>query len=74
PNGVEPAPRKRKGIRIKTYDGVPGVQEFLRLSRAIEAAKLKVPILAVYRLADAARAHRRVKKGHILGKIVLRIR
>jgi NADPH2:quinone reductase len=74
PNGVEPAPRKRKGIRVRTYDAKAGVREFRELGRAIEASKLKVPILAAYRLADAARAHERVKKGHILGKIVLRIR
>jgi NADPH:quinone reductase len=74
PNGVEPAPRKRKGIRVRTYDGTAGVRQFRELGRAIEASKLKVPILAAYRLADAARAHERIKKGHILGKIVLRIR
>jgi NADPH:quinone reductase-like Zn-dependent oxidoreductase len=74
PNGVEPAPRKRKGIRVRTYDGTAGVRQFRELGRAIEASKLKVPILAADRLADAARAHERIKKGHILGKIVLRIR
>ena len=74
PNGVEPAPRKRKGMRVRTYDGKGGVRQFRELGRAIEASKLKVPILAAYRLADAARAHERIKKGHILGKIVLRIR
>jgi NADPH:quinone reductase-like Zn-dependent oxidoreductase len=74
PNGVEPAPRKRKRIRVRTYDGTAGVRQFRELGRAIEASKLKVPILAAYRLADAARAHERLRKGRILGKIVLRIR
>jgi NADPH:quinone reductase-like Zn-dependent oxidoreductase len=74
PNGVESAPRKRKGIRIRTYDGKAGVRQFEQLRRAIEGSKLKVPILAAYRLRDAARAHERIKKGRILGKIVLRIR
>jgi len=73
PNGVE-TPSKRKGIRVRTYDGKPGVRQFQRLRRAIEASKLKVPILARYRLADAARAQERVRKGRILGKIVLRVR
>jgi NADPH:quinone reductase len=73
PNGVE-APRKRKGIRVRTYDGKPGVRQFQRLRRAIEASKLKVPILASYGLAHAARAQERVRKGRILGKIVLRVR
>jgi len=74
PNGIEPAPRKRKGIRMKAYDAAVGVRELERFNRAVEAARLQVPIAAAYRLADAAKAHRRVEKGHVLGKIVLRIR
>jgi NADPH:quinone reductase-like Zn-dependent oxidoreductase len=74
PNGVEPAPRKRRGIRVKSYDAMPGVREFERLGRAIEASRLKVPIAAAYPLARAAAAHQRLAKGHVLGKIVLRIR
>jgi NADPH:quinone reductase len=74
PNGVEPAPRKRRGLSVKSYDAVAGVREFERLGRAIEAARLKVPITAAYPLDQAAKAHQRLAKGHVLGKIVLRIR
>lgn len=74
PNGVEPAPRKRSGIKVIAYNAVPGVREFQRLNRAVEAAKLKVPIAAVFPLAQAANAHQRLGAGHVLGKIVLRIR
>jgi NADPH2:quinone reductase len=74
PNGVEPAPRKRRGLSVKSYDATPGVREFERLGRAIEAARLRVPIAASYPLHQAARAHQRLAKGHVLGKIVLRIR
>jgi NADPH:quinone reductase-like Zn-dependent oxidoreductase len=74
PNGVEPEPRKRRGIRIESYDGTPGVREFERLGRAIEEAKLKVPIAASFPLEEAAQAHRRLAAGHVLGKIVLRVR
>ena len=74
PNGVEPAPRKRSGIKVIAYDGVPGVSEFRRLNRAVEAARLKVPIAATYALADAAKAHKRLAAGHVLGKIALRVR
>jgi NADPH:quinone reductase-like Zn-dependent oxidoreductase len=74
PNGVEPAPRKRRGIKILAYDGTPGVREFERLGRAIEKAQLKVPIAASYSLARAAAAHQRLVNGHVLGKIVLRVR
>lgn len=73
PNGIEPEPRKRRGLRIKSYDAVAGVREFQRLGRAVEAARLRVPIAAAYPLAGAAKAHRRLARGHVLGKIVLRI-
>jgi NADPH2:quinone reductase len=44
-----------------------------RLNKAVEAAKLQVPIAAEYPLADAAEAHKRLAAGHLLGKIVLRV-
>jgi NADPH:quinone reductase-like Zn-dependent oxidoreductase len=72
PNGIDPEPKKRRGIHIIPYDAVPGVREFDRLGRAVEAAKLKVPIAGIYALADAAKAHERLAAGHVLGKIVLR--
>jgi NADPH2:quinone reductase len=72
PNGIDPEPKKRRGIHIIPYDAVPGVREFDRLGRAVEAANLKVPIAGVYALADAAKAHERLAAGHVLGKIVLR--
>ena len=73
PNGVEPAPRKRRGIRVLAYDGEAGVREFERLGKAIEKARLKVPIAASYPLGRAVAAHERLGKGHVLGKIVLRV-
>jgi len=74
PNGVEPAPRKRKGRRVIAYDAVPGARELDRLTRAAEAVKLKVVIPAGYPLGAARRAHERLAKGHVLGRIVLRLR
>lgn len=74
PNGIEPEPKKRKGIRIKAYDAVPGVREFERLRRAIEESSLQIPIAAVFDLEQARLAHERVEKGHLLGKVVLRLR
>ena len=74
PNGIEPAPRKRRGLSIKSYDASPGVREFERLGRAIAAARLKVPIAASYPLQKAAKAHERLDEHHVLGKIVLRVR
>jgi len=74
PNGVEPAPRERRGVSVQAYDATPGVREFERLGRAIETARLKGPIAASYPLDQAANAHERLAKGHVLGNIVLRIR
>jgi NADPH:quinone reductase-like Zn-dependent oxidoreductase len=74
PNGVEPTPRKRLGVKTTAYDGTPGVEEFQRLNRAVEAARLKVPIAKSYPLARAKAAYEFVEKGHVLGKVVLRIR
>ena len=73
PNGVEAPPRKRRGLRVMSYDGVPGMREFQRLNRAVEVARLRVSIDSAYQLANAARAHERLAKGHVLGKVVLRI-
>jgi NADPH:quinone reductase len=73
PNGVEPEPRKRKGIRMQSYDATPGVREFERLERAIEESDLQTPIAAGFKLEDARDAHRFIEKGHVLGKVVLRV-
>jgi NADPH:quinone reductase len=73
PNGIEPEPKKRRGITTTPYDAVPGVREFAHLGRAVEAAKLKVPIFAEFPLAEAAKAHE-LLAGHVVGKIVLRVR
>ncbi len=72
PNGIEPEPRKKRGLKMVRYDGTPGVREFQRLEGAVDGAKLKVPIGAVFPLAQARQAHERVA-GHVLGKIVLRV-
>ena len=74
PNGVEPAPRKRKGVKIIAYDAQAGIRYFERLNRAVEESRLKVIIAAEYPLAQAARAHQHVARGHVVGKVVLRIK
>jgi NADPH:quinone reductase-like Zn-dependent oxidoreductase len=74
PNGVEPIPKRRRGIEFTPYDAIAGVREFERLNDAIHASKLIVPIAARYPIEEAVRAHERLAQGHVLGKIVLRIR
>ena len=73
PNGIEPEPTQRRKFRIRGYDAVAGPREFAQLARAIVRAKLSVPIAAVYPLASAAAAHRRLHD-HVIGRIVLRVR
>jgi NADPH:quinone reductase-like Zn-dependent oxidoreductase len=74
PNGVEPEPKKRPKIKRTSYDAVAGRRSFEQLARAFKSAKIQVPIAAIFPLARAAEAHRQLAKGHVLGKIVLRIR
>jgi NADPH2:quinone reductase len=73
PNGVSP-PKARDGVKLVSYDAVAAPAQFARLSEAITAAKLQVPIAAAYPLAEASKAHERLESGHVLGKIVLRVR
>jgi NADPH:quinone reductase len=73
PSGVEPRPVKRRGMTVIRYDAVAGVRELERLNRAVEEARLKVPIAREFPLRHAARAHERLAKGHVVGKIVLRV-
>jgi len=73
PNGVEPAPKKRRGMTLVRYDGISGVREFERLNAAVQAARLKVPIAECYPLARAYKAHQRLAEGHVVGKIILAV-
>ena len=73
PNGVEPKPRKRAGMRIRAYDAEVGASEFAKLARATVASRLDVPIDGTYPLSQAGNAHRRLKKG-VLGRLVLGVR
>jgi NADPH:quinone reductase-like Zn-dependent oxidoreductase len=74
PNGIWPEPKKRKGVRMTSYDAGTGPRAFERLEKAAIEARLTVPIAATFPLAEAAKAHERLAKGHVLGRIVLRIR
>jgi len=74
PNGVEPEPRRRSRFQVVAYDAEAGPRQFAKLESAIKEARLRVPIAAVYPLAQAAKAHQRLQRGHILGRIVLQIR
>ncbi len=72
PNGVEPAPRAPEGVTLLAYDGEPGREVLERLNRLVAAGPFHVELGRVYRLEDAARAHREIE-GHHLGKLAFRI-
>lgn len=74
PNGVEPEPRPRPKIQRIFYDAEAGRREWDDLRRAANAASLRVPIAATYTLNHAAKAHARIERGGVAGRIVLRIR
>jgi NADPH:quinone reductase len=72
PNGVEPEPRVPDGIESRAYDGEPDPDAFSRLNRLIGAEQFHVELGRVYRLEDAAIAHRELEKHH-LGKLAFRV-
>jgi NADPH2:quinone reductase len=76
PHGIDSEPKPRAGITIVAYDAISGPEdvELAHLNEAVEARKFEIPIAAVYPLADAAKAHERLAAGHVLGKLVLRVR
>lgn len=74
PNGIEPAPARRRKMTFRTYDAEASPTQLARLARAVGEARLRVPIASTYPLAQAAKAHARVERGHVLGRVVLEIR
>lgn len=74
PHGVEPEPKARDGFTVIPFDASYDAPAFVRLNKAVEAHAFEVPIAAEFPLADAAKAHERLQAGHLLGKIVLRVR
>jgi NADPH:quinone reductase-like Zn-dependent oxidoreductase len=71
PNGVEPEPRVRTGVTIKSYDGMPDPAAIKKLNQLIEAEPFEVHIARTFPLDQAAEAHRTLDE-HFLGKLALR--
>jgi NADPH:quinone reductase len=74
PEGIEPEPRRRRGIPRLSYNAEAGPREFVRLNRAVDEARLQVAIAGTYPLSQAARSHERLERGRIVGRLALRIR
>jgi NADPH:quinone reductase len=73
PNGVEPEPKARPGVKVTAYDGEPDREIIEKLNRLIEAGPFEVHIAHTFPLEQAADAHRALEKHH-LGKLALRPR
>ncbi|HSZ83878.1 MAG TPA: NADP-dependent oxidoreductase [Polyangia bacterium] len=72
PNGVEPKPHGRRGVKIIGYDGTPSPEAFDRLNRLIGTRPFHVELGRIYSLDEAALAHRQIEEHH-LGKMALRL-
>ena len=71
PNGVEPAPKARPGVKVQAYDGEPNPRQIEKLNRLIESGPFEVHVARTFPLDKAAEAHRELDK-HYLGKLALR--
>ena len=72
PNGVEPKPHI-KGHAALTFDGEMSRAAIERLNAAIGSRAIPLR-MQEFLLNDIVEAHNRIEKGHVVGKIVLRIR
>jgi NADPH:quinone reductase len=70
PNGVEPAPKARDGIKIHSYNGTPGEGTLAMLNELIEQSPFHVHVAQTFPLEQAVAAHQALE-GHFLGKLAL---
>ena len=73
PNGVEPVPKVRPGVRLSNYEVVVDPKTIDKLNRLIEAGPFEVHVARTFRLDQAAAAHKALEE-HYLGKLALRLR
>ena len=71
PNGVEPEPKARSGIIVKSYDGMPTAATIKKLNQLIESGPFDVHVARTFPLDQAAEAQRALEQ-HYLGKMALR--
>ena len=72
PNGVEPKPKVRPGVRLSNYNVVVDPKTIDKLNRLIEAGPFEAHVARTFRLDQAAAAHKMLKE-HYLGKLALRL-
>ncbi|HET6250005.1 MAG TPA: NADP-dependent oxidoreductase [Tepidisphaeraceae bacterium] len=71
PNGVEPAPKARPGIKIRNYDGGTGSQNIARLNQLIGDKPFEVHVARTFPLNQVAEALKALNE-HYLGKLALK--
>jgi len=71
PNGVEPQPKARGGITVKSYDGMPSPDAIAKLNRLIEQGPFDVHVAQTFPLERAEDALSAVEEHH-LGKLAIR--
>ena len=72
PNGVQPEPEARKGVRVQSYNANADRQALDQLNELIESGPFEVHIARTFPLSQASEAHRALSE-HYLGKLALRV-
>jgi NADPH:quinone reductase-like Zn-dependent oxidoreductase len=67
------AEAKRRNIRAMHYIARPNAKQLAEIAQLIDAQKVKPIVKATYHLEDVARAHNHMERGHIQGKVVLKV-
>ena len=70
PNGVQPIPKERPGIKIQSFNGEYNPPPFEKLNRLIEAGPFEVHVARTFTLDQAVEAQRALDD-HYLGKLAL---
>jgi NADPH:quinone reductase-like Zn-dependent oxidoreductase len=72
PNGVEPEPKVRPGVRLNNYNVMVDPKAIDKLNSLIEAGPFEAHVARTFRLDQAAAAHKALEE-HYLGKLALRL-
>ena len=70
PNGVQPVPKKRAGIKLQNFDGEYNPPPLDKVNRLIDAGPFEVKVARTFTLDQAADAQRALN-AHYLGKLAL---
>jgi NADPH:quinone reductase-like Zn-dependent oxidoreductase len=70
PNGVQPVPKERAGIKLQNYDGEYNPPPLDKVNRLIGAGPFEVKVARTFTLDQAADAQRALND-HYLGKLAL---